>query len=169
MPDDVARHPSSSHRVVLGTARDDETGAVVALWRECGLTRPWNDPVADLAAARQTPTSTVLVARVETGGPGAGPGAATSDGASEQVVGTVMTGFDGHRGWLYYLAVAPSAQRRGVGRSLVVAAEAWLAAQGAPAVRLMVRSENAAVVAFYAALGYVDQDCVVLGRSLGQP
>ena len=75
-----------------------------------------------------------------------------------------MVGFDGHRGWLYYLAVDPALQGRGIGRSLVVAAEAWLAAQGAGKVQLMVRTGNAAATGFYAALGYTDQECVVLGR-----
>lgn len=142
--------------VVIGPASQGDAAAVVALWRDAGLTRPWNDPEHDFAGALVTPTSTVLVAR-------RAPVGTESQDASD-VVGSVMAGFDGHRGWLYYLAVDPAARGRGLGRELVVAAEAWLAAQGAPKVQLMVRRENAGVQAFYAALGYDDADCVLLGR-----
>jgi ribosomal protein S18 acetylase RimI-like enzyme len=83
------------------------------------------------------------------------------------VLATAMVGVDGHRGWMYYLAVDPRVQGTGLGREMVVAAEAWLAAAGARAVRLMVRSTNDAVLGFYARLGYVDQECTVLGRRLG--
>lgn len=141
--------------VEIGPATQADAAAVVALWRAAGLTRPWNDPDRDFADALVTATSTVLVAR--------GPGD-TAAGDDRAVVGSVMAGFDGHRGWLYYLAVAPQARGQGLGRELVVAAEAWLAGQGAPKVQLMVRRENADVQAFYAALGYEDADCVVLGR-----
>ena len=75
-----------------------------------------------------------------------------------------MAGYDGHRGWLYYLGVAPGLQGSGHGRALVVAAEAWLAAAGAVKVQLMVRRTNDAVLGFYERLGYDDQETVVLGR-----
>ena len=131
---------------------DEHRAAAVALWRETGLTRPWNDPVADLRAALDGPTSTVL--------------SCVEDGV---LVGTVMAGYDGHRGWLYYLAVSPGRQGSGLGRTLVGAAEAWLRARGAPKVQLMVRQTNAAVAGFYTALGYTDAECVVLGRRLDEP
>lgn len=142
---------------------DGDAPAVLALWQVCGLTRPWNDPVTDLANAVGTESSTVLVVRLDA--PATARGAAPGDG----VAGTVMAGYDGHRGWLYYLAVDPSLQGQGIGRSLVVAAEAWLAAQGARKVQLMVRTSNTAVTGFYAALGYTDQECVVLGRRFSEP
>lgn len=148
-------------RPAVGEVVDAEVEAVVALWRACGLTRPGNDPYRDLADARLGATSTVLVARAS-GDAGDGDGAVRAG----EVLATAMAGVDGHRGWLYYVAVDPRAQGAGLGRDVVVAAEAWLAAQGARAVRLMVRSTNAAVRGFYERLGYVDQDCVVLGRSL---
>nr|WP_233565605.1 GNAT family acetyltransferase [Cellulomonas sp. PhB143] len=136
-------------QVVLGEIADDDVAAVVALWQECGLTRPWNDPDVDVADARRNPTSTVLVAR--------------RDGA---VVGTAMAGYDGHRGWVSYVAVAPATRTTGIGRALVRAAEQWLAGVGATKVQLMVRSTNGAVQGFYARLGYTDQETVVLGRWL---
>ena len=150
-------HAPAISGTTVSEMADGDAPAVVALWHACGLTRPWNDPATDLANAVATATSTVLVARLPElvpGEPGAG------------VAGTVMAGYDGHRGWLYYLAVDPALQGRGIGRSLVVAAEAWLAAQGAGKVQLMVRMSNTAVLGFYDSLGYSDQECVVLGRRL---
>jgi ribosomal protein S18 acetylase RimI-like enzyme len=154
--------------VVFGPVADDDVEAVVALWRACDLTRPWNDPYRDVADARLGETSTVLVGRATRDLPEAASGDGGAVRAGE-VVATAMAGVDGHRGWLYYVAVDPRLQGSGTGRATVVAAEAWLAAQGARAVRLMVRSTNDAVRGFYERLGYADQDCVVLGRPLGAP
>ena len=123
--------------------------AAVALWHAAGLTRPWNDPEADLQRALQGPSSTVLAAL---------------DG--KRLVGTVMVGSDGHRGWIYYLAVDEAARGRGWGRRLVQESEDWLRARGVPKVQLMVRTTNTGVLAFYAALGYEDADVHVLGRRL---
>ena len=129
------------------TAQDRD--AVVALWRACGLTRPWNDPDADFALASTTPGATILVAR---------------DGAV--IAGSVTAGFDGHRGWVYYLVVAPERRRAGLGRALMAAAEDFLRERGAPKIQLMVRGDNAAAISFYEALGLVRQDVVTLGRFL---
>lgn len=134
---------------------DDDVAQVVALWEACGLTRPWNDPHVDIADARRGPTSTVLVLRA----PAAEPAAEAGD-----VVATVMAGLDGHRGWLYYVAVAPDRQGSGLGRAAVAAGEAWLRAAGARKVQLMVRSTNTQVLGFYERLGYGDQATTVLGR-----
>jgi ribosomal protein S18 acetylase RimI-like enzyme len=125
--------------------------AVVALWEACGLTRPWNPPDRDLGDALAGTTSTVLVALSE-------------EGAG--IVGSVLAGFDGHRGWLYYLAVAPQARGTGLARTLVTTAEAWLAGRGARKVQLMVREGNPAE-SLYPHLGYERQDTVVYGRWLG--
>ena len=122
----------------------------VALWHETGLTRPWNDPEQDLRRALAGPASTVLAALDDDGG----------------LVGTAMVGHDGHRGWVYYLAVRPASQRRGTGRALVRACEQWVRAAGVPKVQLMVRSDNRAAAAFYEHLGYLDAEVVVLGRRL---
>ncbi|MET7134207.1 GNAT family N-acetyltransferase [Cellulosimicrobium sp. MI9406] len=157
--------------MVFTEVEDADVEAVVALWRECGLTRPWNDPYRDLADARLGETSTVLVGRATRDLPTVAPGGAPEAPgvAAGELVATAMAGVDGHRGWLYYVAVDPRVQGRGAGRATVVAAEAWLAAQGARAVRLMVRSTNDVVRGFYERLGYADQECVVLGRPLGAP
>jgi ribosomal protein S18 acetylase RimI-like enzyme len=121
----------------------------VALWHESGLTRPWNDPHADLARAMAGSSSTVLAA-VD----------------SDVLVGTAMVGHDGHRGWVYYLAVRPDRRRTGLGRKLIGASERWLSARQVPKVQLMVRTTNAAVVAFYDSLGYEDGHVLVLGKFL---
>jgi len=134
----------------IGPLLQSEIAAAAALWEVCGLTRPWNDPILDAQRALDGTTSTIIAGRSDAG----------------DVVATVMVGVDGHRGWVYYLAVSPDMQRRGWGRQLMSAAEAWLREHGAPKVQLMVRSGNAAVVGFYAALGYSDQETVVLGRFL---
>jgi ribosomal protein S18 acetylase RimI-like enzyme len=121
----------------------------VALWHDVGLTRPWNAPEADLRTAMSGDSSTVL---------------ALLDG--DALLGTAMVGHDGHRGWVYYLAVSPAAQGRGLGRRLMRACEDWVAAQGIPKLNLMVRTDNAAVRAFYDRVGYTESEVVVLGRRL---
>ena len=131
------------------TAQAADAEHVVALWEACGLTRLWNDPAADFALALATPTSIVLVIR-----------------AGDAIIGSVMVGFDGHRGWVYYLAVDPRAQRGGLGRKLMAAAEEWLRGQGVPKIQLMVRDDNRAALDFYANLGLERQDVVTLGRFL---
>lgn len=126
-----------------------DAGAVIALWRACGLTRPWNDPAADFARALAGPASTVLVAR-DGGAPAA----------------SVMVGHDGHRGWVYYLAVDPARRRSGLGKAMMAAADDWLRARGIPKLQLMVREGNDDALAFYAALGLERQAVVTLGRFL---
>jgi ribosomal protein S18 acetylase RimI-like enzyme len=135
---------------VIEAAGSEDAEAVVALWREAGLTRPWNDPDSDFATALASGAAAVLVAR-----------------ASGVLAGSVMVGFDGHRGWVYYLAVAAEQRRGGIGRALMAAAEDWLRVRGAPKIQLMVREDNDAALGFYEALGLERQKVVTLGRFLG--
>ena len=123
--------------------------AAIALWAEAGLTRPWNDPVADVRRALASPAATIFVARM-----------------GDVLVGTVMTGHDGHRGWVYYLAVASASQREGLARRLMATAEGWCTAAGMPRLNLMVRAGNDPVLRFYARLGYCTSDVVVLQKDL---
>ncbi|MCW1383119.1 GNAT family acetyltransferase [Novosphingobium sp. KCTC 2891] len=136
-----------THTLREATAADE--AAVVALWQAAGLTRPWNDPNADFRMAQGTPASCVLVAE-----------------HAGDMAGAVMVGFDGHRGWVYYLGVDPARQRTGTGRALMAAAEDWLKARDCPKIMFMVRSDNLATKAFYAALGYESQAVETLGRRL---
>lgn len=124
--------------------------AAIALWTAAGLVRPWNDPRADFL--RAIDCAVVLGLK--------------RDGA---LLATAMVGDDGHRGWVYYLAVAEGARRDGLGRRMMGAAEDWLAARGAPRLNLMVRAGNAEVRSFYAALGYRSSDVTVLQKDLGSP
>ncbi|HMN74078.1 MAG TPA: GNAT family acetyltransferase [Rhodoblastus sp.] len=133
----------------ISDLRPDETEAAVALWEACGLTRPWNDPRADIALALGKPSSTVLAGRID-----------------ERLVATAMTGSDGHRGWVYYLAVAPDRRRSGFGAAMMQAAADWLGARGVPKLHVMIRSENLAVAAFYERLGYARSDTVTMARPL---
>ena len=121
--------------------------AVAALWRECGLTVPYNDPAADFRFALGREASDVLVAR--------------EDG---RVVATAMIGHDGHRGWLYYVAVAPALQGKGIGAQIVAAGEEWLKARGVVKVQLLVRETNTRVVAFYEKLGFEVAPRVVMSK-----
>lgn len=135
--------------LTLREAISTDAPAIIALWQACGLTRPWNDPQADFAQAIAGPTSTVLVVEQE-----------------QTLAGSVMVGFDGHRGWVYYLAVAPEHRRNGLGRTLMDSAEVWLRARSAPKIQLMVRDDNHAALGFYEALGLERQKVVTLGKFL---
>ncbi|HEY0200406.1 MAG TPA: GNAT family acetyltransferase [Burkholderiaceae bacterium] len=132
-----------------------DEAAVVALWQACGLLRPWNDPHKDIARKLSEQPDLFLVALWPDAQTGAG-----------QIVGTAMAGFDGHRGWVYYLAVAPGRQRLSIGRRLMSEAEHLLLARGCPKVNLLVRSSNQGVLAFYEKLGYVRDDVVSVGKRL---
>ena len=121
----------------------------VALWHDAGLTRPWNDATADFLRAVRGPSSAVLGVREQ-----------------EALIGAAMVGHDGHRGWVFYLAVADAARGRGLGRELMLAAEDWLVSRDIPKLQFMVRTDNAAVLDFYAHLGYAQQEVLVLGRRL---
>jgi ribosomal protein S18 acetylase RimI-like enzyme len=127
-----------------------DTEAVIALWRECGLARPWNDPHRDIARKLTVQPELFLVA-VD---------------AQGLVIGTAMAGYEGHRGWLNYLAVAPRVRRQGLGRTLVERVEQLFTERGCPKINLLVRSSNEAVIAFYRRMGYAPDDAVPLGKRL---
>jgi len=128
---------------------DADVADVVALWQASGLTRPWNDPAADIALARKGTNATVLVGR--------------DDGA---LVATVLVGHDGHRGWVYYLAVGPDRRHKGYGRIMMDAAERWLRERGIEKLQLLVRSDNTIVKDFYQSLGYSMQERIIYAKWL---
>ena len=126
-----------------------DTEAVVSLWQAAGLTRPWNNPYQDIRRKLSVQPELFLVAAYGTA-----------------VVGKVMAGYDGHRGWLYYLASAPDRRGEGIARRLVAEAEERLMAMGCPKVQLMVRPENGVARGFYDALGYEPFDTWNTGKRL---
>jgi len=135
--------------VKVAPIADADIPEVIALWQACELTRPWNDPAADIALARQSPNATILVGR---------------DG--ERIVATAMVGHDGHRGWVYYVAVDPERRQQGFGRTIMNAVENWLRQSNIAKVQLMVRAENTSVQAFYESIGYGEQERVVYAKWL---
>ena len=128
---------------------DADVADVVALWQACHLTRPWNDPAADIALAQQGSNATVLVGR---------------DGAA--IVATVLVGHDGHRGWVYYLAVDQTRRGKGYGRVMMDAAERWLRDHGIEKLQLLVRADNRQVKSFYQSLGYSEQERIIFAKWL---
>ena len=135
--------------LAIAPIADDDVATVAALWVRCDLTRPWNDPASDIAFARKGPNSAVLVGR---------------DGGA--IAATVMVGHDGHRGWVYYVAVDPDHRGRGHGRAIMNAAEDWLRQAGVAKLQLMVRADNIKVQAFYESIDYAEQARVIYAKWL---
>lgn len=129
--------------------RDEDTEQVVDVWRAAGLLRPWNDPHQDIARKTVMDDGLFLVAEQDS-----------------TVVGSVMGGYDGHRGWIYYLAVDPECQGNGIGKALMDETERLLAERGCPKVNLQIRTGNEDVIAFYRQLGYRLDDVVSAGKRL---
>lgn len=134
--------------IMIRPAAAADRDAVIAVWSACELTRPWNDPRADFQRALDHEAATILVA---------------ADGA--RIAGTAMAGFDGHRGWIYYLGVLPDQRGRGISRQLLDAACDWLRQRGCPKVELMLREGNPAA-GLYTHLGWERQDVRVYARWL---
>ncbi len=128
---------------------DNDVNAVIALWERCDLTRPWNDPGIDIKRARSGSNAIILIGE--------------HDGA---IAASVMVGHDGHRGWMYYLAVDPTVQKKTFGLRMMRAAEDWLKAQGMEKVQLMVRPENEAARGFYQTIGYEEEPRIIFSKWL---
>lgn len=143
-------------------AAQDET-SLIDLWERCGLTRPWNDPSADIKLACKTPTAQIFVAWAKH------ENTPDLDTSPSRMIGAVMTGFEGHRGWIYYLAVAPENRGVGCGAQLVEHAEFWLKHLGCPKVELMIRPESVEAERFYQKIGYAKEDRLVMARWLTPP
>ena len=132
-----------------------DQAAVIDLWRACDLVRPWNDPARDIERKVAVADDLFLVGVV-----------------GDTVVASVMGGYEGHRGWVNYLAVEPDRQGVGLGRALMDEVEARLIERGCPKINLQVRTSNPEAIAFYERLGFVVDDVVSLGKRLvvdGEP
>jgi ribosomal protein S18 acetylase RimI-like enzyme len=131
--------------------RDSDAEPVVSLWQRCGLVRPWNDPHKDIARKRSVRPELFLVGEIDS-----------------RIVASAMAGYEGHRGWINYLAVDPAQRRRGLGRAIVAQAERLLAELGCPKINLQVRGCNAEAIGFYERIGYTVDEVVSLGKRLVQ-
>ena len=145
----TASSTETTSALSIAPIEDGDVATVVALWQRCELTRPWNDPAADIALARRGPNSTILIGR---------------DG--ETIIATAMVGHEGHRGWVYYVAVDPDHRGKGHGRTMMDAAEDWLRNAGIAKLQLLVRPENAKVQAFYESIGYDEQPRIMYAKWL---
>jgi len=122
---------------------------VIALWKECKLTVPWNDPKKDIQRKLKVNPELFLVGEI--------------DG---NIVGSIMGGYEGHRGWVNYLAVSSSHRKKGLGRQLMDAVEVKLREMGCPKINLQVRETNLEVIEFYKAIGYKMDHVVGMGKRL---
>jgi ribosomal protein S18 acetylase RimI-like enzyme len=129
--------------------RPDDECDVVALWERCGLTRPWNDPRKDIARKLKVDADLFLVGVIE-----------------GKIVASAMGGYDGHRGWVNYLAVDPRFQRRGIAAEVMADIERSLRERGCAKINLQIRSANEAATEFYRAIGYSADDVISMGKRL---
>ena len=128
---------------------DSDEAAVIALWEAAGLTRSWNDPRKDIERKRSVQREWFLVGV-----------------QGDAVIASIMIGYDGHRGWINYLAVSPAHRLQGHARALMREAERVLSEAGCPKINLQIRSTNASVIEFYKSIGYAQDDVVSFGRRL---
>lgn len=126
-----------------------DTDKVIAIWKACGLLRPWNDPHADIAAKMAYQPELFLVGL-----------------SGDTIIATAMFGYDGHRGWLYYFAVPPEAQKRGYGPRMLTHGEEALKALGCPKINLQIRHDHDDVKAFYEKSGFQQDAVISYGKRL---
>jgi ribosomal protein S18 acetylase RimI-like enzyme len=129
--------------------RPDDRDDVIRLWRDCGLVVPQNDPGKDIARKLKVNPEWFLVGELDS-----------------RIVASCMAGYEGHRGWINYLAVSPEHRRRGLARQIMAEAERLLRAAGCPKINLQIRSANMDVIAFYRSIGFVIDDVVSLRKRL---
>jgi ribosomal protein S18 acetylase RimI-like enzyme len=133
----------------IRTFQETDTEAVVALWQACDLVRPWNDPHKDIQRKATVGVDLFLVGEV-----------------AGELIACAMGGYEGHRGWINYLAVHPTQQKKGYGRDLMSALEEKLTAVGCPKINLQIRESNLDVIRFYEAIGYTQDRVVSFGKRL---
>jgi len=135
-------------RVIRPFKKEDKP-FVIQLWKDCDLVVPWNNPDCDIERKLKIHPELFLVASLP-----------------DQIIATVMAGYDGHRGWINYLAVHPQHRRSGIGRQMINEAESRLRRKDCPKVNLQVRSTNREVIQFYKSIGFKIDDVVSLGKRL---
>ncbi len=136
-------------KLIVRPYQPDDEQQVIELWHRCDLVVPWNDPKYDIELKLKIQPHLFLVAAIE-----------------NLIVATVMAGYEGHRGWINYLAVLPDYQRQGIGRLMMTKAEAELKKLGCPKVNLQIRAKNQSVIAFYEKIGFCDDHIIGMGKRL---
>jgi len=129
--------------------RSEDEAAVIDLWTRCGLVRPHNDPKKDILRKSKVRPDMFLVGLLD-----------------EVIVASIMIGYEGHRGWINYLAVSPECQKRGFGKQMMEEAERLLRAESCPKISLQIRRSNVEVLGFYRAIGFVQDEVISLGKRL---
>ena len=139
----------SVQQLTIRPFRPDDEDAVIELWHRCKLVVPWNDPHEDIATKLAFQPELFFVGAV--------------DG---KVIASVMVGYEGHRGWINYLAVDPDYQRQGIGRQMMAKAEAVLCDMGCPKINLQIRESNTGVIQFYEKIGFSSDHVIGFGKRL---
>jgi ribosomal protein S18 acetylase RimI-like enzyme len=135
--------------MIIRTYQSKDEKQVIDLWIECGLTVPWNDPKKDIQRKFSDSPDLFFVGEIET-----------------EIVASCMAGYDGHRGWIYYLAVKPEYQGKGYAKAILEHSEKALLSIKCPKIELMVRHTNDKVVSFYKHAGYKDDPVIVMSKRL---
>ena len=134
--------------IAIRPFRESDQEDIIKLWEKVFPDAPQHtNPARDIRTKREVQPELFLVALAE-----------------DRIVGTAMAGFDGHRGWVYYLGVDPDYQRRGIGTALMKRVESRLMGMGCPKLNLQIRADNAEVQAFYESLGYFTEDRLSMGK-----
>ncbi|MBE30597.1 MAG: GNAT family acetyltransferase [Acidiferrobacteraceae bacterium] len=142
---------ASPTRVQIRAFELPDQERLLQLWHDCDLTRPWNNPEDDIRQCLENPSSELLVAVTE-----------------DTLCGSVMIGCDGHRGWVYYLAVDRQCRHQGIGRALMEHAEHWMRVRKVPKIQAMIRHDNLVVRGFYGRLNYRDGDVQLVQKWLNE-
>ncbi|MEE9572521.1 MAG: GNAT family acetyltransferase [Candidatus Neomarinimicrobiota bacterium] len=134
---------------IIRSYRESDKDDVIQLWKECELVVPWNDPQSDIERKQTVQSELFLIGLMD-----------------EEIVATAMAGYDGHRGWVYYLAVKPKYQQQGIGEKMMNKAEHALLKLGCPKLNIMVRTTNSDVINFYKAVGYKIDGVTTMSKRL---
>ena len=133
----------------IRTYQNSDENAFVQLWKDCGLVVPWNNPRTDIERKLKENSEEIIIGEIE-----------------NKIMASAIVGYDGHRGWVYYLAVHPKYQRRGFGEQLMQFAERHLLRLECPKINIMVRKTNSEVIDFYKSIGYKEENITTLGKRL---
>ena len=136
-------------RMVIRTYSLEDEDAVIKLWHKCNLLKSWNNPKSDISRKLTVNPELFLVGLIE-----------------GQIVATVMGGYEGHRGWVNYLAVAPTYQRKGLGNQIMEAVEKKILEMGCPKINLQIRKDNPIAVKYYESIGYKIDEVLSMGKRL---